>query len=101
MAINDIGTLSALRSKMQWHQERQRVLAQNVANSDTPGFKPRDLVEVKYNPNGSVVTTPTAPLPLLRTSSAHQLPQNGTASAQTRGTGVRDAPCGKRGQPRR
>lgn len=45
MAINDISTLSVLRTKMQWHQERQRVLAQNVANSDTPKFKPLDLVE--------------------------------------------------------
>ena len=29
MAITDLPTLSALRAKMQWHQERQRVLAEN------------------------------------------------------------------------
>ncbi len=49
MAISDISTLSVLRTKMQWHQERQRVLAQNVANSDTPRFKPLDLVEPKFD----------------------------------------------------
>ena len=44
MSINDLPMLSALRTRMQWHQERQRVLSENVANSDTPNFKPRDLV---------------------------------------------------------
>ena len=41
MAITDLPMLAALRTKMQWHQERQRVLAENISNSDTPNFKPR------------------------------------------------------------
>ena len=45
--------LSALRTKMQWHQERQRVLAENISNSDTPNFKPRDLVEPKFDRKGA------------------------------------------------
>ena len=49
MAINDLPILSALRTKMQWHQERQRVLAENVSNADTPNFRPRDLVEPKFD----------------------------------------------------
>ena len=49
MSINDLPVLSALRTKMQWHQERQRVLSENVSNSDTPNFKPRDLVEPKFD----------------------------------------------------
>ena len=49
MSISDLPVLSALRTRMQWHQERQRVLAENVANSDTPNFKPRDLVEPKFD----------------------------------------------------
>jgi hypothetical protein len=40
MSINDLPTLSILRTKMQWHQERQRVLAENVSNSNTPNFRP-------------------------------------------------------------
>ena len=55
MSINDLPVLSALRTQMQWHQERQRVLAENVANSDTPNFKPRDLVEPKFDPAGASV----------------------------------------------
>ena len=48
MAISDLPTLSILRTKMQWHQERQGVLAENVSNSNTPNFKPRDLVDPKF-----------------------------------------------------
>ncbi len=29
-----------LRTKMQWHQERQRLLSENISNSDTPQFQP-------------------------------------------------------------
>ena len=53
MSISDLPVLSALRTKMQWHQARQRVLSENVSNSDTPNFKPRDLVEPKFDATGS------------------------------------------------
>ena len=43
MPITDIPILSMLRTRMEWHQERQRVLAENVANADTPNYRPRDL----------------------------------------------------------
>src|SRR5260370_38668349 len=57
MSISDLPVLSALRTKMQWHQERQRVLSENVSNSDTPNFKPRDLVAPKFDPTGAATGT--------------------------------------------
>jgi flagellar basal-body rod protein FlgB len=48
MAITDIPIFSMLRSKMQWHQQRQQLLAQNVANADTPHYHPLDLAEQKF-----------------------------------------------------
>jgi len=71
MAINDLPMLSALRTKMQWHQERQRVLAENISNSDTPNFKPRDLVEPKFDNKGSTVAGSMGSLAMTRTSSSH------------------------------
>lgn len=71
MAINDISTLSVLRTKMQWHEQRQRVLAQNVANSDTPNFKPRDLVEPKFDLAGRGPGVPAASLVMVQTSPSH------------------------------
>lgn len=44
MAISEIPIFSMLRTRLHWHQERQRVLAENVANAETPGFRPQDLV---------------------------------------------------------
>ena len=74
MSINDLPVLSALRTKMQWHQERQRVLAENVSNSDTPNFKPRDLVEPKFNSAGANVGGSMGSLAMMRTSTGHIAP---------------------------
>jgi flagellar basal-body rod protein FlgB len=72
MAITDLPMLSALRTKMQWHQERQRVLAENISHSDTPNFKPRDLVEPKFDTSGSRPVTGAMPsLAMMRTSTEH------------------------------
>jgi flagellar basal-body rod protein FlgB len=71
MAINDLPILSALRTKMQWHQERQRVLAENVSNANTPNFKPSDLVEPKFDKGGANVDATMGSLAMMRTSATH------------------------------
>ncbi len=76
MSISDIPALSVLRTKMQWHQERQSILSENVANSDTPNFRPRDLVAPKFDSTGATTGSMGA-LPLARTSAAHITPVNG------------------------
>ncbi|MFV2093555.1 MAG: flagellar basal body rod protein FlgB [Hyphomicrobiales bacterium] len=43
MSIGDLPVMSLLKTRMKWYQARQQVLAENVANSDTPGFVPSDL----------------------------------------------------------
>ncbi len=47
MSDNALGTggnlMAALKTRMHWHQSRQKVLAENVANADSPGFRPLDL----------------------------------------------------------
>ncbi len=43
MSLADLNVLSALKIKMGWHQTRQNVLAENVANADTPGYRAREL----------------------------------------------------------
>ncbi|MCV6601029.1 MAG: flagellar basal body rod protein FlgB, partial [Cohaesibacter sp.] len=46
----DLNMFSMLRSKMHWHQTRQRVLAENVANADTPSYRARDLAAFSTKP---------------------------------------------------
>jgi flagellar basal-body rod protein FlgB len=82
MAINDLPLLSVLRTKMQWHQERQRVLAENVSNSDTPNFKPRDLVEPNFNAVGATIGGSMGSLPMMRTSAGHIAPSGAPDSFQ-------------------
>ncbi len=93
MSINDLPVLSALRTKMQWHQERQRVLADNISNSDTPNFKPRDLVEPKFDRNGSSAAGSMGSLAMMRTSAGHIAVTAGRPDAQ----GLRQ-PDGLRGR---
>jgi len=70
MAISDIPILSMLRTRMNWGQERQRVLAENIANADTPGFRPRDLTPPKFNSAPGVASSgPT--VFLVRTEPGH------------------------------
>ena len=49
MAIADIPILSMLRTRLDWAQTRQRVLAENVANADTPSFRPRDIAQPTFD----------------------------------------------------
>jgi flagellar basal-body rod protein FlgB len=43
MAIYDIPLFSMLKSRLGYLSKRESVVAENVANSDTPGFTPKDL----------------------------------------------------------
>ena len=71
MAISDIPILSMLRTRMQWAQERQRVLAENVANSDTPNYRARDLTAPKFEDPGEVAAATVSTVSLTRTENGH------------------------------
>lgn len=42
----DISFLAALKMGMRWHQARQQVLAENVANANSVGYRAQDLQPV-------------------------------------------------------
>jgi flagellar basal-body rod protein FlgB len=77
MPISAIPLLSMLRTRMHWHQERQRLLAENVANADTPNFKPRDLTPPQFDQPGSSQVAAAA---LTRTNIAHLAGTTGGAT---------------------
>jgi flagellar basal-body rod protein FlgB len=94
MSINDLPMLSALRTKMQWHQERQRVLSENVSNSDTPNFQPRDLIEPKFDSTGANAGS-RGSLAMMRTATGHIAPSGGGQSfAQDRKANFQTRPAG-------
>ncbi len=65
MHIGGLALFEALTEKMRWHQERQGVLAENIANADTPGFVERDLKAFSFGEEmrsvASLTTTVTSP----------------------------------------
>jgi len=82
MPISDIPILSMLRTRMQWHQARQQVLAENVANADTPNYQARDLAPPNFERELSA-----ASLGLVRTDPSHMVAQSGGGSQfETDGT---------------
>lgn len=62
MATNRLDLMGALKTRMHWHQARQKLLAENVSNADTPRFKPHDLRAPSAQGSG---------LTLAQTSSQH------------------------------
>src|SRR5882757_8523836 len=95
MGMNQVPFPWSVRNRMQWKEERQRVLAENISNSDTPNFRPRDLVEPKFDRNGSSAPGSMGTLPMMRTSGSHiaaagatqSFTQNGNGSFRTRPAG--------------
>jgi flagellar basal-body rod protein FlgB len=48
MDLNKIPVFAAITKRMHWLNQRQKLLADNIANSDTPGFAPKDLKELDF-----------------------------------------------------
>ena len=78
MAISDLPIFSMLRTRMNWHQERQRLLAENVSNADTPGYRPRDLTPLDF---GRQVQQASGQLQLALTAPGHLTSAGGTGSS--------------------
>ena len=81
MGVVDLPLLNQIKGRLGWLDERQRVIAQNVANSDTPGYVARDLTAPKDF--AAAMRGQGGPLQMARTSAAHIAPAGPTARYQT------------------
>lgn len=75
MSIVDLPLFNQIKGRLGWLDERQRVIAQNVANSDTPGYVARDL----RTPTDFAAALREGPLRIARTNAAHIAPAGPTA----------------------
>jgi len=57
MGLINLPIFSALQDKMRWHQERQGLLAENVANAETPGYRGRDLKSFSIDEEASAFSS--------------------------------------------
>ena len=79
--MNAGSLLDAMAAKMRWHEARQNLLAQNVANANTPGYRGSELKPISFQDS---LDTQVAPV-LLATNDASDFagtaPTDGGADA--------------------
>ena len=48
MELDKITLYGVIKRRLAWLSQRQKAIAQNIANSDTPNYRARDLKPVKF-----------------------------------------------------
>jgi flagellar basal-body rod protein FlgB len=48
MSLTNVPLMSLLRENMDWATKRQTVIAENLANADTPGYQSKDLQALDF-----------------------------------------------------
>jgi flagellar basal-body rod protein FlgB len=103
--IHDLTTFAALKERMGFLQTRQKLLAQNIANADTPGYRPKDIRQLGVDPasrgadatrrmSGVQVAASAQVAGLAATDPRHILPQDGGVATEDRGASYETRPSG-------
>ncbi|HUN50350.1 MAG TPA: flagellar basal body rod protein FlgB [Candidatus Sulfotelmatobacter sp.] len=97
MDLNKLPIFAALKRQMDWLNQRQQVIAQNIANADTPGYVPHDLQRPSFKDlmgaqdgagaGGTLQPTMTSPLHL-------SLKQNAAFTESAEAKPAEEAPSG-------
>ena len=89
MEPGDIPLFAMLKSRLGYLTDRQRVIAENVANANTPGYQARDLKAFSFKahvqaasstPASSVAATPAGVMAV--TQPGHMQPKGGPSGAK-------------------
>jgi flagellar basal-body rod protein FlgB len=78
MSMGDIPLLGMLKSRLGYLADRQRVVAENVANADTPGYKAHDLKPFSFQVQMQAASSSAAAAPtgsMAVTNPAHIQPK--------------------------
>ncbi len=71
MNLKSLPLFGLMGRRMAWLTQRQAVLAQNIANADTPGYKPKDLNAASFK---QMLASGLRAAPMAQTSPAHMQP---------------------------
>ena len=63
MDLSQIPLFAMLRGRLGYLADRQRLVAENVANSDTPGYRPKDLKAFSFDVKLQASAGPAATQP--------------------------------------
>ncbi len=93
MDFSKLGIFKAIELRTRWLTERQSVIAENVANANTPGYRPNDLKELDFKSHLNSL----APLQMSASQPGHiQAPPIGgpTSFAKTKTRDFETTPSG-------
>jgi flagellar basal-body rod protein FlgB len=93
MNLQELPFFSMVTKRMAWLTMRQQVLAQNIANADTPNYKPMDLTQQSFRK----MLAPRRPgMELRRTTGNHieQMPRSIAFRSEKARTTYETAPSG-------
>ena len=79
MDLKGLKIFAMMQERMGWLAKRQEVVAENIANADTPAYRPKDLKELDFSRH----LRPQTPEPTLTLTSA-----TSPSSAPLRRSGV-------------
>ena len=74
MGTQQLGLFQALGAKMNYLDQRQKVISQNIANANTPDYKPKDLEKVDFSSALSSITGDTSTITPDMTNKMHMSP---------------------------
>src|SRR5689334_15442066 len=94
MDISGTNLFQALAAKMRWHQARQSVLAQNVANADTPGYVEKDLKPFSFGDDSGVKSVAMMTVSNSSPMSFHIASGGGDAGVDSSADGTEITPSG-------
>lgn len=95
MNYTNLPLFTAMKAKLSYTSERQGVLAQNIANVDTPGYRARDVVPPDFK--DVLSRAPGSRLAMTMTSGQHLASGAGSASGHrivTRASTYEQSPVG-------
>jgi flagellar basal-body rod protein FlgB len=81
--LSGIDLFQVAGDRMRYLTERQSLIARNIANADTPGYKAQDLVPfVPATPAGGPTSSGVSPVVLTQTNTAHLQLEAGAVAHQ-------------------
>lgn len=87
MDLQKLSFFQIAQERMDWLAQRQKVVSQNLANANTPGYEAKDLKEIDFKSALSrTLARETQSIPATRTDPAHltgSLPQAGPYRTET------------------
>jgi len=89
MDIGDIPLFAMLRGRLGYLAQRQRTIAENVANADTPGYAPHDLKPFSFE--SQMQAQATGPASLAVTQAGHMVSPHAKAPQVAQAVKVKDS----------